>query len=156
MRQGGGREEEKSEGRGSHCLGAILLSLGRAGSVFIQGGHEIITQFELRETHGFMVAHAGFTQRKKKLWDALYRDRLKSVQILLSRTQPEPGRTGKKEQKQTSRNHVQHFSRSLYMQASEARPRGNAGKFARSNGVSSRQAGLSSADQLRRPLAGKT
>ena len=35
-----------------------------------------------------------------------YRDRLKSMQILLSRTQAGPGRTGKQEQEQTSRNHV--------------------------------------------------
>ena len=38
-----------------------------------------------------------------------YRDRLKSMQILLSRTQAGPGRTGKQEQEQTSRNHVQAF-----------------------------------------------
>ena len=38
-----------------------------------------------------------------------YRDRLKGMQILLSRTQPEPGRKGKQEQEQTSRNHVQAF-----------------------------------------------
>ena len=29
---------------------------------------------------------------------SIYRDRLKSLQILLSRTHPEPGRTGKQEQ----------------------------------------------------------
>ena len=39
----------------------------------------------------------------------LYRDRLKSMQILLSMTQAGPGRTGKQEQEQTSRNHVQAF-----------------------------------------------
>ena len=38
-----------------------------------------------------------------------YRDRLKSMQILLSITQAEPGRTGKQEQEQTSRNHIQAF-----------------------------------------------
>ena len=42
-----------------------------------------------------------------------YRDRLKSMQILLSRTQPGPGRTGKQEQKQTSRNHIQAFLANL-------------------------------------------
>ena len=31
------------------------------------------------------------------------------MQILLSRTQPGPGRTAKQEQEQTSRNHVQAF-----------------------------------------------
>ena len=36
-----------------------------------------------------------------------YTDRQKSMQILLSRTQTGPGRTGKQEQEQTSRNHVQ-------------------------------------------------
>ena len=39
----------------------------------------------------------------------LHRDRLKSMQILLSMTQAGPGRTGKQEQEQTSRNHVQAF-----------------------------------------------
>ena len=39
----------------------------------------------------------------------LYRDRLKSMQILLSMTQEGPGRTGKQEQEQTSRNHIQTF-----------------------------------------------
>ena len=39
----------------------------------------------------------------------LYRDRLKSMQILLSRTQAGPGRAVKQEQKQTSRNHVQNL-----------------------------------------------
>ena len=38
-----------------------------------------------------------------------YRDRLKGVQILLSRTQAGPGRTVKQEQEQTSRNHPQAF-----------------------------------------------
>ena len=38
-----------------------------------------------------------------------YRDWLKGVQILLSRTQAGPGRTVKAEQEQTSRNHVQAF-----------------------------------------------
>ena len=38
-----------------------------------------------------------------------YRDRLKGVQILLSRTQAGPGRTVKQEQEQISRNHVQAF-----------------------------------------------
>ena len=38
-----------------------------------------------------------------------YRDRLKSVQILQSGTQAEPGRTGRQEQEQTSRNHVPTF-----------------------------------------------
>ena len=37
----------------------------------------------------------------------IYRDRLKSMQILLSKTQSGPGRTGKQGQEQTSRNHVQ-------------------------------------------------
>ena len=54
-----------------------------------------------------------FCRRKnvmKKLYHPLllkYRDRLKSMQILLSRTQAGPGRIGKQEQEQTSRNHVQ-------------------------------------------------
>ena len=39
----------------------------------------------------------------------LYRDRLKGMQILQSRTQAGAGRTGKEEQEQTSRNHVQAF-----------------------------------------------
>ena len=39
----------------------------------------------------------------------MYRDRLKGVQILLSRTQAGPGRTVMVEQEQTSRNHVQAF-----------------------------------------------
>ena len=49
------------------------------------------------------------------IWDQLenqstvYRDRLKGMQILLNRTQAVPGRTGKQEQEQTSRNHVQAF-----------------------------------------------
>ena len=38
-----------------------------------------------------------------------YRDRLKSMQILLSRTDAGPGRTGKQEQEQTSHNYVQAF-----------------------------------------------
>ena len=38
-----------------------------------------------------------------------YRYRLKGMQILLSRTQAGAGRTGKQEQEQTSRNHVQAF-----------------------------------------------
>ena len=38
-----------------------------------------------------------------------YRDRLKGMQILLSRTQAGAGRTGKQEQEQNSRNHVQAF-----------------------------------------------
>ena len=36
-----------------------------------------------------------------------YRDRLKGMQILLSRTQAGPGRTGEQEQEQASPNHVQ-------------------------------------------------
>ena len=40
---------------------------------------------------------------------SMYRDRLKGMQILLSRTQAGAGRTGKQEQEQTSRNHVQAF-----------------------------------------------
>ena len=43
----------------------------------------------------------GFT----KVW--MYRDRLKGMQILLSRTQAGPARTVKEQQEQTSRNHVQ-------------------------------------------------
>ena len=39
----------------------------------------------------------------------MYRDRLKGMQILLSRTQAGPGRAVKQEQEQTSRNHVQAF-----------------------------------------------
>ena len=39
----------------------------------------------------------------------VYRDRQKCMQILLSSTQAEPGRAGKQEQDQTSRNHVQAF-----------------------------------------------
>ena len=39
----------------------------------------------------------------------LYRDRLKGMQILLSMTQAGSGRTGKQEQEQRSRNHVQAF-----------------------------------------------
>ena len=39
----------------------------------------------------------------------LYGDRLKSVQILLSRVQAGSGRTGKQEQEETSRNHVPSF-----------------------------------------------
>ena len=38
-----------------------------------------------------------------------YRDRLKGMQILLGRTQAGSGKTGKQEQEQTSRNHVQAF-----------------------------------------------
>ena len=38
---------------------------------------------------------------------ATYRDRRKGVQILLSRTQAGPDRTGKQEQEQTSRNQLQ-------------------------------------------------
>ena len=38
-----------------------------------------------------------------------YRDRLESMQILLSRTQAGPGRTDKQEQEEISRNHVQPF-----------------------------------------------
>ena len=52
----------------------------------------------------------------KKLFDLfeyagfrIYRDRLKGVQILLSRTQAGPGRTVKQEQEEASRNHVQTF-----------------------------------------------
>ena len=44
---------------------------------------------------------------KLALKGALYRDRLKSMQILLSRTRTKPGRTGKQEQEQSSRNPVQ-------------------------------------------------
>ena len=39
----------------------------------------------------------------------LYRDRLKSMLILLSRTQAGPGRAGKQEQEQISPNHLQAF-----------------------------------------------
>ena len=39
----------------------------------------------------------------------LYRERLKGMQILLSGTLAGPGRTGKQEQEQTSRNHLQTF-----------------------------------------------
>ena len=39
----------------------------------------------------------------------MYRDRLKGMKILLSRTQAGSGRTGKQEQEQTSCNHVQAF-----------------------------------------------
>ena len=39
----------------------------------------------------------------------LYRNRLKAMQILLSRTQAGPGRADKQAQEQTSRNHVQAF-----------------------------------------------
>ena len=54
----GGREEEEEEDKVGGLtvsddflrVGAILLSLGRAGSVFIQGGlHDFITQPELHE-----------------------------------------------------------------------------------------------------------
>ena len=51
-------------------------------------------------------------QMKKVLNDKyyeMYRDRLKGVQILLSRTQARPGRTVKQEQEEISRNHVQAF-----------------------------------------------
>ena len=40
---------------------------------------------------------------------SIYRDRLKGMQILLSRTQAGAGRTVQQEQEQTSRNHVQAF-----------------------------------------------
>ena len=40
---------------------------------------------------------------------ATYRDRLKGMEMLLTRTQAGPGRTGKQEQEQTSRNLVQAF-----------------------------------------------
>ena len=40
---------------------------------------------------------------------SLYRDRLKSVQILLSRTKAGPGRKVKQEQEESSRNQVQSF-----------------------------------------------
>ena len=40
----------------------------------------------------------------------LYRAPGKSMYFLLSRTQAGPGRTGKQEQEETSRNHVQTFS----------------------------------------------
>ena len=49
------------------------------------------------------------TAHAKRDHEILYRDRLKGMQILLSRTQAGPDRTGKLEQKQTSRNHVQAF-----------------------------------------------
>ena len=39
----------------------------------------------------------------------MYRDRLKNMQILLSRTQARPGRAVKQEKEQTSRNHLQAF-----------------------------------------------
>ena len=39
----------------------------------------------------------------------LYRDEINSLQIELSRTQAGPGRTGKQEKEQTSRNHVPSF-----------------------------------------------
>ena len=39
----------------------------------------------------------------------MYRDEIYSLQILLSKTQAGPGRTGKQEQLQTFRNHVQAF-----------------------------------------------
>ena len=40
---------------------------------------------------------------------SVYRDRLKSVQILLSRTQAGPGRKVKQEQEEISHNHVPSF-----------------------------------------------
>ena len=49
--------------------------------------HIVNLQSDLRESRG-----------KAPRFHGLYRDRLKSMQILLSRTQPEPGRTGKQEQ----------------------------------------------------------
>ena len=39
----------------------------------------------------------------------LYRGANKGLHVLLSRTQAEPGRTGKQEQEEISRNHVQTF-----------------------------------------------
>ena len=59
-----------------------------------------------RKTQGCMQREA------QTCWlprDGNYRDRLKSMQILLSRSQAGPGRTGKQEQGQTSHNHVQAF-----------------------------------------------
>ena len=56
VRQGGGRQEERREEVGGLTVsddflrvGAILLSLGRAGSVFIQGGYDLFTRPELHE-----------------------------------------------------------------------------------------------------------
>ena len=63
-------------------------------------------KFFNRKTQGCMQREA------QTCWlprDGNYRDRLKSMQILLSRSQAGPGRTGKQEQGQTSRNHVQAF-----------------------------------------------
>ena len=51
------------------------------------------------------------TQKADEKTDKLckYREWLKGMQILLSGTQAGPGRTGKQEQEQISRNHVQTF-----------------------------------------------
>ena len=55
--------------------------------------------------NGFVLPKITLTGR----WKWIYRDRQKSMQILLSRTQAGPGRTGKQEQEQSSCNHVQAF-----------------------------------------------
>ena len=55
------------------------------------------------------VDYQGDTRIQSVVLGCFYRDRLKGVQILLSRTQAGPGRAVKQEQEETSRNHVQAF-----------------------------------------------
>ena len=56
----------------------------------------------LKKNNGHLISKVNYVMR-------LYRDRLKGVQILLSRTQAGPGRKVKQEQEEISANHVQAF-----------------------------------------------
>ena len=65
-------------------------------------------------TFSFDLAQNGLDSRMRDRvavlgCQTLYRDRLKGVQILLSRTQAGPGKPVKQEQEETSPNHVQAF-----------------------------------------------
>ena len=60
------------------------------------------------KAHSFLRTLLGLIHSAEfVLYMYVHINRLKSIQILLSRTQTKPGRTGKQEHEQTSRNHVQ-------------------------------------------------
>ena len=69
----------------------------------------ILPSQKLKENRNVLQYFIPLNHCEIPLNSTVYRDRLKSMQILLSRTQAGPGRTGKQEQEQTSRNHVQAF-----------------------------------------------
>ena len=94
--------------RRDHPRPAVLVRSVRGSGLWVW------SSMESKRTSCRILYHRGHDLLILCFWflilmSSFYRDRLKMVQILLSRTQAGPGRAGKQEQQQTSRNHVQAF-----------------------------------------------